>query len=81
MQLDYLASLNGLSRNSNVRVGQRLKLTGDVPPVETAKVDTAKSAAKPVAAGKILKSIRLKLASRYIRLQAVQVFQFVNLLK
>jgi len=52
LQLDYLASLNGLSRNSNVRVGQRLKLTGDVPPVETAKVDTAKSAAKPVAAGK-----------------------------
>ncbi|HDG9761704.1 LysM peptidoglycan-binding domain-containing protein [Acinetobacter nosocomialis] len=52
LQLDYLASLNGLSRNSNVRVGQRLKLTGDVPPVETAKVDTAKSAVKPVAAGK-----------------------------
>ncbi|MDO7217136.1 LysM peptidoglycan-binding domain-containing protein [Acinetobacter nosocomialis] len=52
LQLDYLASLNGLSRNSNVRVGQRLKLTGDVPPVETAKVDTAKSAAKPVAPGK-----------------------------
>ncbi|MDX7879998.1 lytic transglycosylase [Acinetobacter nosocomialis] len=52
LQLDYLASLNGLSRNSNVRVGQRLKLTGDVLPVETAKVDTAKSAAKPVAPGK-----------------------------
>ncbi len=51
LQLDYLASLNGLSRNSSVRVGQRLKLTGDVPTVETAKADT-KSSTKTVAAGK-----------------------------
>ncbi|WP_336928693.1 lytic transglycosylase [Acinetobacter oleivorans] len=51
LQLDYLASLNGLSRTSSVRVGQRLKLTGDVPTVETAKVDT-KSSTKTVAAGK-----------------------------
>lgn len=51
LQLDYLAALNGLSRNSSVRVGQRLKLTGDVPTVETAKVDT-KSSTKTVAAGK-----------------------------
>jgi len=51
LQLDYLASLNGLSRTSSVRVGQRLKLTGDVPTVETAKVDT-KSSIKTVAAGK-----------------------------
>lgn len=51
LQLDYLASLNGLSRTSSVRVGQRLKLTGDVPTVETAKVD-AKSSTKTVAAGK-----------------------------
>ena len=52
LQLDYLTALNGLSRNSSVRVGQHLKLTGDVPTVETAKADTAKSSAKPVAAGK-----------------------------
>ena len=51
LQLDYLAALNGLSRNSSVRVGQRLKLTGDMPTVETAKVDT-KSSSKTVAAGK-----------------------------
>lgn len=51
LQLDYLAALNGLSRNSSVRVGQRLKLTGDVPTVETAKVDN-KSSTKTVAAGK-----------------------------
>ncbi|NUF21792.1 LysM peptidoglycan-binding domain-containing protein [Acinetobacter oleivorans] len=51
LQLDYLASLNGLSRTSSVRVGQRLKLTGDVPTVETAKVDT-KSSTKTVTAGK-----------------------------
>lgn len=51
LQLDYLAALNGLSRTSSVRVGQRLKLTGDVPTVETAKVDT-KSSTKIVAAGK-----------------------------
>ncbi|WP_440206886.1 LysM peptidoglycan-binding domain-containing protein [Acinetobacter oleivorans] len=51
LQLDYLASLNGLSRTSSVRVGQRLKLTGDIPTVETAKVDT-KSSTKTVAAGK-----------------------------
>ncbi len=52
LQLDYLAALNGLSRNSNVRVGQRLKLTGDFPTVETAKTDTAKSSPKAVVAGK-----------------------------
>lgn len=52
LQLDYLTALNGLSRNSSVRVGQHLKLTGDVPTVETAKADIAKSSAKPVAAGK-----------------------------
>lgn len=51
LQLDYLAALNGLSRTSSVRVGQRLKLTGDVPTVETAKADT-KSSTKIVAAGK-----------------------------
>ncbi|MCZ3068900.1 LysM peptidoglycan-binding domain-containing protein [Acinetobacter baumannii] len=52
LQLDYLAALNGLSRNSNVRVGQRLKLTGGLPTVETAKTDTAKSSPKAVVAGK-----------------------------
>ncbi|RKG47775.1 LysM peptidoglycan-binding domain-containing protein [Acinetobacter cumulans] len=40
LQLSYLADLNGLSRNSTVRVGQRLKIDGDVPKVE---VDTPKT--------------------------------------
>ncbi|MFT4020218.1 MAG: LysM peptidoglycan-binding domain-containing protein, partial [Acinetobacter sp.] len=35
--LDTLSTLNGLTRNSGVRVGQRLKLTGDI--AETASVE------------------------------------------
>ncbi|MFX4307953.1 LysM peptidoglycan-binding domain-containing protein [Acinetobacter soli] len=31
LQLDYLAELNGLNRTAGLRVGQKLKLTGDVP--------------------------------------------------
>ena len=47
LQLDYLASLNGLSRTSTVRVGQRLKIDGDLPKPET-KVEAAiPKAAKP----------------------------------
>lgn len=43
LQLDYLAVLNGLERNSKVRSGQKLKLTGDVPKKEDVKkVDTKK---------------------------------------
>lgn len=38
LQLDYLAALNDISRNSSVRVGQRLKIEGDVPKPEE-KVD------------------------------------------
>ena len=40
LQLDYLATLNGLSRTSTVRVGQRLKIEGDLPKPET-KVEAA----------------------------------------
>ncbi|OTG75370.1 lytic transglycosylase [Acinetobacter sp. ANC 4169] len=35
LQLDYLAALNGLTRNSTVRIGQRLKIEGDLPQLET----------------------------------------------
>ena len=38
LQLDYLAALNGLTRNSTVRIGQRLKIDGDLPKLD-AKVD------------------------------------------
>ncbi|ENW05695.1 LysM peptidoglycan-binding domain-containing protein [Acinetobacter beijerinckii] len=46
LQLDYVTALNGLSRNSSVRVGQKLKLTGDVPKADTEKVETRKSSSK-----------------------------------
>ena len=29
--MDYIANINGMSRNTNLRVGQKLKLTGDEP--------------------------------------------------
>ncbi|MCG2607774.1 LysM peptidoglycan-binding domain-containing protein [Acinetobacter sp. SM34] len=35
LQLDYLSALNGLTRNSSVRIGQRLKIEGDLPQLET----------------------------------------------
>ena len=38
LQADYLATLNDISRNANVRVGQRLKIEGDVSKPEE-KVD------------------------------------------
>lgn len=37
LTIDYIANVNGLNRNSGLRAGQRLALTGDVP----VKVDTA----------------------------------------
>ncbi|MDR2061130.1 MAG: LysM peptidoglycan-binding domain-containing protein [Acinetobacter sp.] len=52
LQLDYVAGLNGLTRSSNVRIGQRLKLTGDAPKAESASVDTPKTAPKAAAPGR-----------------------------
>ena len=46
LQLNYLAELNNLSRTANVRVGQRLKIEGDVDP---APIKTETVAAKPQA--------------------------------
>ena len=43
LQIGYVADLNGLSRSSALRVGQRLKIDGDVPKAEAEK--TVKSAA------------------------------------
>lgn len=51
-----------MSRNSNVRVGQRLKLTGDLPTVEAAKTDTAKSSPKAVVAGKNTEKYTVKVS-------------------
>ena len=46
LQLNYLAELNNLSRTANVRVGQRLKIEGDVDP---APIKTETVVAKPQA--------------------------------
>jgi len=46
LQLSYLADLNGLSRNSTVRVGQRLKIDGDVPKEEVDTPKTSKATAQ-----------------------------------
>ncbi len=46
LQLDYVAALNGLSRNSSIRVGQKLKLSGDVPSNGSAKADDTRSVSK-----------------------------------
>ncbi|WP_180077251.1 LysM peptidoglycan-binding domain-containing protein [Acinetobacter sp. YH12208] len=47
LQVKYLADLNGLNANGNVRIGQRLKIVGDVPTDK--KAEDVKVAAKPVA--------------------------------
>ena len=44
LQLEDVVALNNLSRDSNVRIGQKLKLTGDLPKTESAKADNGKSA-------------------------------------
>ena len=44
LQLEDVAALNNLSRDSNVRIGQKLKLAGDVPKAESAKAYNGKSA-------------------------------------
>ena len=46
LQLNYLAELNNLSRTANVRVGQRLKVEGDV---DSTPIKTETVAAKPQA--------------------------------
>ena len=46
LQLNYLAELNNLSRTANVRVGQRLKIEGDV---DSTPIKTETVAAKPQA--------------------------------
>ncbi|WP_038342206.1 LysM peptidoglycan-binding domain-containing protein [Acinetobacter sp. A47] len=70
LQLDYIAALNGLTRTSNVRIGQKLKLTGELPKAETASTDTAKPT--PKAAGRNTEKYTVKageslnsLASRF----------------
>ncbi|WHP06900.1 LysM peptidoglycan-binding domain-containing protein [Acinetobacter corruptisaponis] len=45
LQLEDVAALNNLSRDSNVRIGQKLKLTGDLPKTESAKADNSKNSA------------------------------------
>lgn len=47
LQLSYLAALNGLSTNSAIRVGQKLKIDGEIPSdLSNKTLDTKKSAVK-----------------------------------
>ncbi|WP_244782527.1 LysM peptidoglycan-binding domain-containing protein [Acinetobacter sp. F-1] len=46
LQVKYLADLNGLNANGNVRIGQRLKIVGDIPTDK--KAEDVKVAARPV---------------------------------
>ena len=46
LEIGYLTNINGISRNTNLRVGQKLKLTGDEPKATTkasSKVETTSS--------------------------------------
>ncbi len=44
--MDYIANVNGISRTSGLRAGQRLKLSGDVPEVKAESKTESKAAAK-----------------------------------
>lgn len=58
---DNLANLNGIGRNANVRVGQRLKLTGEVAEVEKeSTITTAEKDIHVVKSGETLGSIAKK---------------------
>jgi LysM repeat protein len=57
---DNLANLNGIGRNANVRVGQRLKLTGEVAEVEKESTITAENDIHVVKSGETLGSIAKK---------------------
>ena len=58
---DYLANLNGVGRNANVRIGQRLKLTGEVAEVEKeSTTTTAEKDIHVVKSGETLGSIAKK---------------------
>ena len=62
LSMDQVASLNGMSRNAGLRVGQRLKLSGDVTePVSEVVAETAvkntKSDSHVVKSGETLSSI------------------------
>ncbi|MEB3753739.1 LysM peptidoglycan-binding domain-containing protein [Acinetobacter sp. MD2(2019)] len=58
LNLDDVAKLNGLKRNSGVRVGQRLKLTGDLPADD--KSDDSNSSTYVVKSGDTLASVAKK---------------------
>ncbi|MDN5445011.1 MAG: LysM peptidoglycan-binding domain-containing protein, partial [Pseudomonadales bacterium] len=58
LQLNYLAELNNLSRTANVRVGQRLKIEGDV---DSTPIKTETVAAKPQAtSGRATEAYKVK---------------------
>lgn len=72
LSMDHLANLNGLSRNAGLRVGQRLKLTGDAEAVRETVTEQAVKGVKPdshvVKSGETLSSIarKYKLQLKYL---------------
>lgn len=46
LSIDYIANVNGISRNTGLRVGQKLQLTGDAPEEKPEVKASAKSEAK-----------------------------------
>ena len=48
LQLDYVAGLNDLARDKNLRVGQKLKLSGDIQKTESSKTENSKNNSKSV---------------------------------
>ncbi|ATO18241.1 lytic transglycosylase [Acinetobacter sp. LoGeW2-3] len=70
LTMDHLANLNGLSRNAGVRVGQRLKLTGEAEPARETVIEHAvkgvKSTVHVVKSGETLSSIARQ---HYLQLQ------------
>ena len=60
LQLNYLAELNGLSRTSTVRIGQKLKIVGDLPEAEKEVVTAVVKSTAPVSTSRNTESYVVK---------------------
>ena len=60
LQLNYLAELNGLSRTSTVRIGQKLKIAGDLPEVEKEVATAVVKSTAPVSTSRNTESYVVK---------------------
>ena len=60
LQLNYLAELNGLSRTSTVRIGQKLKIVGNLPEAEKEVVTAVVKSTAPVSTSRNTESYVVK---------------------